>query len=226
MDWFGTLIKVTEGYFSTNGLITLIVIVLTASITTILGYAIPAFGRFIWRLLTRLRWRFYMFREWYHWKRFHPDYSFTPMHPAIISEVASDELVEAPDKYKKVVGYQISIDMHLCIKNNHDMDSLFLHCGQGAMNLQMYSGRRAKYALSFSSSYVLHKIRAQDEEGYDFTLKTDIPLDIKPKLGSEVHCDKINIGIAQLSRMRRNLRGKPFDVKVDWSKIQLHGETK
>lgn len=222
MDWFGTLIKATKDYFSTNGLVILIVIVLTASITTILGYAIPAFGKFM-RYSPQRIWRAgKVFKKWYYWTRYHPKYTFVNMSPAVINETTP-----ALDGFNTEPAYKITIEMRLCIYNNDDLNNLFLDCAQGKMSLRLYSKteKRAKCKLFFSSPYTLYKVVAHKEKLFDFFLTTD-QIDIKPKVGDEAHCDNISIGIAQLTRMNYELKGNPFDVKVDWSKIQLHGDSK
>ena len=61
MDFIDNLKEALTDYFSTpNGYITLILIAVTAIVTTIIHYALPAVGRFIknlWRVFPMLKWR-------------------------------------------------------------------------------------------------------------------------------------------------------------------------
>lgn len=216
MDWFGNLVKATQDYLRDNGLVLIIVIVLTASITTILGYAIPAFGRFMHYLPQRICGGWRMFRKWCYWKRYHPNYTFINKGEAIINETAS-----AFDGVNNYPSYVITIEVSLCIKNNDNLNTLHLTCGQGLMSLKMCSdiNQRAKYKLFLSNQNTPYKVIANKERTLDFVLTTD-SIDMKPPIGSKVHCIEINIGIVQLSGMTYKLKYKPFDVKVDWSKIQ------
>ena len=213
MDWFSTLIKTTKDYLSANGLVLVIVIVVTASITTILGHVIPAFGRFMRYLPQRIWGCWRMFKKWLYWRHYHPTYTFINNTPAVISTLPTN------DSFNPDPTYQITIGMCLNIRNNDNVNTLYLNYGQSGMSLRMYSKteKRAKYILCFASS-ILYKV-IDKERVFQFVFTSQI--DRKPKVGGKAHCDKINIGIVQLSRMSYKLKGKPFDVKVDWSKIQV-----
>lgn len=162
-----------------------------------------------------------MLKKWYYWKRYHPRYTFKNMNSVVINETTP-----AFDGFNNDPVYQISIEMCLSIYNNDDLNTLFLDCAQGKMSLRIYSKteKRARYTLYFSAASATHKVVALREKTISFVLMSNL-IDMKPRLGNEAHCDRISIGVAQLDRMNYKLKGKPFDVEVDWSKVNL-GETK
>ncbi len=221
MDLFGNLIKAAGDYFgTTTGQIVLIVIVLTTIIGIILNYAVPAFGRFLWHIPQRLKRGCQMFREWYYWKRFHPDCTFINTQPAVISEVRST----SPSELNNEPRYRITLPMNLHIHSNDVLNALFLDCSQGNMSLRMRSkirGRSQYYRLYFSSTYTAYQITSSRDYISDFVLTCESY--IKPKLEDIAHCYDVKIGIISFSevRIRHRLTGKPFEVEVDWSKVNL-----
>jgi hypothetical protein len=216
MDWLDNLIKVTKDYFNTNGLITLVVIILTASITTILGYAIPAFGRFMKFLPRHLEKAGKMFKDWWYWRRFKPQGSIKPI----------DKLIIEPSyetKTGRVLFYKISLNVELEFKNMDELNRLNIDTQRGGrfMSLQITSKHMKKRTKTYiitlqSENLPWHIVSGMERQSYTFIgIYYTVPI-----LSNIVSCKVKNLPYIEIGDVGNYFKLKTFAVDVNWGQIK------
>jgi hypothetical protein len=218
MGWLGSLLKTSGDYFSTTpGIIVLVVILLTAIATTVLGYAIPAFGRFL-RRLPKAIWRsLRVLKKWWrdrqYLRRFGPKYE-------VVSH--GNLQVERVENTRQS-GFTLSLPLTFTFENRDDAEQMLVECKdiQFRIDSQSVRGRRIPYYLNLTvvaddTTFWLPPNGKSGEKQYAaFWMRS-----IKPHLGNTAVCRMTRPGRILVGGVSRPIKVEPFNVEVDWSRIE------
>jgi len=214
MNWLMNSWKTISDWLGTSDGHAFIIALVTSVATIVLSLAIPAFGRFLRRLL-KLGWRFPLmckkwYREWNYWRRFGPSYSVTSALPVVVKALY--------DSNKKLSTYQISLTIRLRCQKMDDSHSMTLQCNEMGMTIvpQNIKGRILSYPLIYNEGTPTWRFITPNPIEADYTLRRYS--EIRPILGDTVRCEKIYLGTVNINNVERRLKAKPFCVSVEWFK--------
>jgi hypothetical protein len=205
MNWFINLWKIIAGWLGTSDGHTFIIAIVTSVATIILSLAIPAFGRFLWRLL-KIAWRspnmlIKRYQEWNYWRRFGVKYK-------VVSKGNLQVIEETPKSYRLILLIDLSFenrdaydDAFIDIKERIDIKSL-------AVNGQ----KRPYYLISQNLYFQMNQGVKPD------SLLFQIAVHQKPIFGKTVYCKVRDIQKTSLKvkGISRPVKIKPFKVNVEW----------
>jgi hypothetical protein len=215
MNWLSNLLKVARDYFSTpNGEIVLIVLILTAIITVVLGHIIPAFGRFLRRLPESVRRFSQMLKKWYQERRYLKRYGTA----CEFCEKGKLQIEELPQGQ----GYNMTLEFILKFTNRDNLNKLLIDCKDIIVdiNSKNLNGQKTHYPLTYVYGLVGGKYLIKPKDSEPIPYKVRCWSEIKPWLGSTCLCYIKTLGNCRLSPASKRLMHKPFSVDVDWSKIE------
>jgi len=216
MDWLSDLLKVAIGYLSTpEGKVILIVVILTGIVTVILGYAIPAFGRFLRRLPKSIG-RFSQmlkkrYQNWCYLRKYGTACG--------IYEKGKLQIEKAPQDH----GYNITLEFSLKFTNRDNLNELMINCEEINIHINSESvdGQKTRYLLTYVHGTVwsIHWIKPTKSETIPYKVRCWSK--IKPWLGSTARCYIKVLGDCRLNPASKNLMRKPFSVDVDWFNVGI-----
>lgn len=212
MDLLSNLTKAFTDYFSTSsGYISLMLIVVTAIITTIINHTLPAIGRFIKksrRVFPMLKRRL---QSWWYWQRFKPKCSISP-----IGKVRVEAIIEQD---KEDVHYRIFFQFKLQCQNRDSLNRLNIDCNYSSRN--MYFELRAKninvrtkpYFCSYKEGAIRWSVLPNEKDEQIYLVEGND--DVKPVLGKTVHCKAIYLTYARIGNSGRPIKVSPFNIEVE-----------
>lgn len=191
----------------------LVVIVITAIITTVLSLAIPAIARllkrlpiYVWRLFKACRKRYL---DWRYWIRFGAQCELVSF---------GDLRVEPPDQ-----THIYTFKMHLVLKfrNRDDVNPMFVEFKdlQFRTNSEVVNNRRLTYFLNIIPEDVSFQLPPNDKFVHKHFAVCGWS-NIRPRLGKTASCRMTTPGRISVGRVTRSIKIKTLTAKVDCSKIE------
>ncbi len=216
MNWFDSFVKTFTSYFRTDkGLAILVVILLTAIITTVLGYAIPAFGRFL-RGVPQFARKFWLmlkkhYQDWRYWN-----------HSGAITEIIPIGSVQIQrETSSQPNGYKLTFPLTLKLENRDAFNDMSVDCRdmEFGIDSQVVNGRQKTYYLKPTTGHTTLWLPPDGKpvekqyimQGYE---------EVKPRLGNMATCRMTKPGSIRVGGVTRPIKIKPFPIAVDWSMIE------